>query len=186
MSRPALRWAVCGLAAALVALTSAPSRGQEKKDPPKVTHQKAKPSAERASGVIIKAEPVAASRAKGNGAGAVRLTINTSAVWRDWARDQATPNANQSPRKAAERGANSVATKGEPETKDDLVVIQVVPESRVETRFRTLLDETSKGAPTPDQARADAGQKDPAGGAKTRVAKPVRFTAADLKPGLFI
>jgi len=183
MSQPALRWTVCGLAAAVVALTSAPSRGQEKKEPPKGAgaQLKADPAAERASGVIVKVEPL--SRGGSAARGGLRLTINTAAVWRDWARDQVTPDANQSPRKAAERGANSVATKGQPETKDTLVVVQLGPDGKVETRFRTLDDETSKGASTPTAARESSGR---AGDARTRAAKPVRFTASDLKPGLFI
>lgn len=197
MSRPARRWTACGLAGALLAMAPISSPGQEKTAPPKVAQPKADPSAERASGVIIKAEPVAqggAARGSGGDAaksgagarGAVRLTINTAAVWRDWARDQAPAPADQSPRKAAERGANSIATKGEPESKDMLVVVQVGPDSKVETRFRLLTDETSKGASTPAGAREEAGAKGGEPGAKTQAAKPTRYSASDLKPGLFI
>src|SRR5262249_50787945 len=112
MSQSALRWTVCVLAGAATALTSISSLGQEKKQPPK---------AGRASGVIIKAEPLER--------GGVRLTINTAAVWRDWARDQAAADPNQPPRRAAEQGAKSVATKGEPQTKENLVVVELKPES---------------------------------------------------------
>jgi len=182
MSQRALRWTVCGLAAALVALTSAPSRGQEKKAPPKGAQLKANPEAERASGVIVKVEPLA--RAGSEARGGLRLTINTAAVWRDWARDQNAPDANQSPRKAAERGPNSVATKGQPQTKDTRVHVQLGPDGKIDTRFRTLADETSKGASTPAAAARESGGR--AGDARTQTAKPVRFSASDLKPGLFI
>jgi len=170
---------VFGLAASLVSVLTASSNAQEKKDPPKVTQAKANPSAERASGVIIKAEPIAA--------GGLRLTINTAAVWRDWARDQAVVDPNVSPRKAAERGANSIATKGEPQTKDDLVVIKLSPETKLDTRFRMMNDETTKGASTPAAAVKDAaGPKDESRGSRTHAAKPPQFKTSDLKPGLFI
>src|SRR5205814_10686840 len=67
MSQPALRWTVCGLVAALVALTSAPSRGQEKTEPPKGAQLKANPEAERASGVIVKVEPLARAGSEARG-----------------------------------------------------------------------------------------------------------------------
>jgi hypothetical protein len=166
---------VCGLAASFLGFSSVSSPAQEKKDPPRVIQRKADPSAERASGVITKAEPIAQ--------GGVKLTINTAAVWRDWARDQAAADPNVSPRKAAERGANSIATKGEPETKDTLVVIKLSPESKLDTRFRSMNDETTKGASTPEAA---AGSKDAARGSRTQTAKPRQYKTSDLKPGLFI
>jgi len=125
----------------------------------------------------------------------LRLTINTDAVWRDWARDQVSPDSDRSTRAAAERGANSVATKGEPETKDSLVVILLEPGGAVETRFRTLLDESTKGAKTPTAARAEAAGEsakpdsrtsDRSKGSKTQAAKPIQFHASDLRPGLFV
>jgi len=184
MSQAALRWTVCGLAGAMVALTSVSGPAQEKKAPPKVARQRVDPSAERVSGVIVKVEPI---KSGAEPRGAVRLTINTAAVWRDWARDQVSAEGNQSPRKAAERGANSVATKGQPQDKDTLVVVQVSPDSKVETRFRTSTDEASKGASTPAAARdTGAGPKGRSPGARQQVARPVQYKAADLKTGLFI
>jgi hypothetical protein len=180
MTRPALRWTVvCGLAASFLGVSSVSIPAQEKKDPPKVIQRKANPSAERASGVITKAEPIAQ--------GGMRLTINTAAVWRDWARDQAPADPNLPPRKAAERGANSIATKGEPQTKDTLVVINLRPETKLETRFRSMNDETTKGASTPAAAQEGAaGSKDASRGSRTQTAKPTQYKTSDLKPGLFI
>jgi hypothetical protein len=81
----------------------------------------------------------------------VRLTINTAAVWRDWARDQATEDVTKSASKDAEEGQNSVATKGQPATADTTVLVDVGPDTRVETRFRSPTDETTKGAAPPNR-----------------------------------
>jgi hypothetical protein len=154
---------------------------------------------ERASGVIVKAEPIgkgANSRSddvagqKGRAA-THRLTINTAAVWRDWVRDQAGVDVNASPREQAKRGSNSVATKGEPQSEDTLVVIDVGPSSKIETRFRASTDETSKGSKTPAGAReanvdpAEKGKGDSSKG-DGKGSKVTRFQADDLQPGLFV
>src|SRR5689334_14004474 len=68
---------------------------------------------ERASGVIIKAESPSKPGDKATDSTPIRLTINTAAVWRDWARDQAPKNP-KTPREAAKDGQDSVATRGEP------------------------------------------------------------------------
>jgi hypothetical protein len=151
---------------------------------------------ERASGVIVKVERVAqgvtpspqSPTIPGStvGAGLVRpwtyrLTINTNAVWRDWARDQAAANDAGPPRKDAAKGDESVATKGEPAGRNSLVVVDVGPETRVETRFRSADEEADKGKNTPDAARSSD-----RGAGRSLSAKPVQFRADDLQPGLFV
>lgn len=153
-----------GLAAALMAATG---RAEEPKA--KKTDNKG-----RAAGVIIKVEPIG----RGDRARSLRLTINTAAVWRDWARDQANQSPSESPKKAAEKGANSVATKGEPADQDTTIVVDLTPETTVETRFRAPEDETGKGAKSPEAAKGESGRRDSA--------RPTRFEAKDLKPGLFV
>lgn len=192
MSQSLHRWKVCALASALVVSIHAPGLAQEPKEAPAAKSTPAINQAERVSGVIVKVEPIASGdserpkqadskKAKSARSRLVRLTINTDAVWRDWARDQVTVNATQSPKQAAEKGAKSVATEGEPETKNSLVVIALTPASKVETRFRTLTDETTKGARTASEARSD----EPAH-SQSKNAKSPHFAAADLRPGLFV
>jgi len=187
-------WKVCAVASALVALTHGPGLAQERKEAPGARSKLAVARAERASGVIVKVEPIAtadsgrskpgdskashADRGKGR---LVRLTINTDAIWSDWARDQVPATAAQSPKKAAEKGAKSVATKGEPETENSLVVIALTPASKVETRFRTLTDESTKGARKPSEAR-----REEPGRPRSKDAKSPHFAAEDLRPGLFV
>jgi hypothetical protein len=142
---------------------------------------------ERASGVIVKVErlPGAANPAAPGGtapAGAVyRLTVNTNDVWRDWARDQARFTDRGPAATDAARGVNSVATAGEPVDRNNLVVVDVGPETRVETRFRSPDDETSRGTTMPEATRLSGGA-----GGRVQAAKPVQFRADDLKPGLFV
>jgi len=207
MNQQTLTGKLCALATIVASLFPVWSSAQESKGAPReVPLVAVDRSAERASGVIIKVEPIynrAATTqpaAKGRKpaaaqADAVRLTINTAAVWRDWARDQVSADSDRSTRAAAERGANSVATKGEPETKDSLVVVRLESGGAVETRFRTLLDESTKGAKTPTAARDEAAGEpakpdsrtnDRSKGSKTQVARPIQFHASDLRPGLFV
>jgi len=162
-----------------------------------------------ASGVIIKAEPIrkgAASRSDTVESGkrpasGQQLTINTAAVWRDWVRDQAEVNVNAtaSPREIAARGANSVATRGEPRSEDTEVVIDLGPNTKVNTRFRASTDGTSDGAATPAGA-SRANDETAAGNGKEKVKdrsptrdnestgnpRATRFQLEDLKPGLFV
>jgi len=164
---------------------------------------KASAKAERAAGVIVKVEPVTKGATPGSTitdeakkgrqvSRTVRLTINTAAVWRDWARDQPPEDASSTPKKDAAEGANSIATKGQPVSPDTTVLVDVGPETRIETRFRSPDDETSKGATTPDGATQD---DDPAADSSRSKARPgtskvggsgPSFRAQDLKPGLFI
>jgi len=171
--------------------------GPDSKAPAVVT-----PSQQRVSGVIVKAEPIrkgATSRSdnveseKGR-APTHRITINTAAVWRDWVRDQAGIDPGATPREAAKRGDNSVATKGEPETAGTLVVIDIGPATKIETLFREATDETSKGAKTPAEARAasedPAAAKASGGTSKSEKSaetpRITRYQVDDLQPGLFV
>ena len=104
----------------------------------------------------------------------IRLTINTDAVWRDWARDQAQAKDTGPTSKDIAKGKNSVATKGEPLDANSSIIVEIVADSKVETRFRTLDDETSKG------------DKKPEGATRDEASKAVEFHTYDLKPGLFI
>jgi len=198
MRRSTRGWKVCAMAASFVVAAFAVTRAQQPASPARPATGDAAKSAERIDGVIIKVEPVDRAKSTRSSAEkakparrrepqALRLTINTAAVWRDWARDQATPNASESPKKAAERGAKSVATGGEPADKDTTVVIHLDPDSKVETRFRSPQDETTRGAKTPAKAReAETGSKETSANDARQAAKPVRFNASDLRPGLFV
>jgi len=200
-------WAVAGVAAALLAGLSHPGIAQERKRLRDRNNPKASSTAERASGVIVKVEPITKGATPGSTIEreakkgrehhrSVRLTINTAAVWRDWVRDQDAFDTSKSPKREAVEGANSIATKGEPRDQDTLVVVDLGPESKVETRFRKPDDETTKGSKTPEAAResdsdpaSDSAKKGPASRrreARREAAKATRFHAADLKPGLFV
>lgn len=172
MSLTPHRTALALLAAALVALAPGLSRADEPR-PNSRAPRPASPSDERVSGVILKVEKAPSAegaRTKKERRHALRLTVNTAAVWRDWARDQIADRPDESPRAAAAEGANSIATKGEPQEKDSLVTIHVGRGAKVETRFRAPDDETSKGSRTPEKSSA----------------RPTVFRAEDLKPGLFV
>jgi len=170
---------------------------QDRKGSAGAAPRKGSSPAERASGVITKVEKMPPGSASDSRAGGqagrtrqdrrlLRLTINTAVVWRDWARDQATESVSQPARREAAEGANSVATKGQPASKDTLVLIDLGPETQVETRFRAPTDESSKGAKSPEGASQDDRASAPPRGATTQAAKPTRFTVNDLRPGLFV
>jgi len=200
MRQPQRRWFLCVAVAAVGVLASGVAgaqqeaksrRGQPKGD------LKGTPKDEKVSGVIVKVEDLPAT-GSGKGKGKAnaslhgkRLTINTAAVWRDWVRDQATTNPAATPKEAAKAGENSVATKGQPKSEDTLVIVDVLPASKVETRFRSSTDEASEGATSP-AAAADV-EKDPADTSKGKdkgrdhsTGKPPQFDSASLKPGLFV
>jgi hypothetical protein len=178
----------------VVAVSGVGRAQQSQKVPPPGTATKGSNPAERASGVILKVEAVKKGVTPGSTiereakAGRERpvthrLTVNTNAVWRDWARDQAKVQDNGPPGRDAKQGANSVATKGEPADANNVVVVDIGPETKVETRFRSPLDETSKGSTVPETARSDNAS---GSGARRDSARPVQFRAEDLKPGLFV
>jgi hypothetical protein len=205
MGRTSARWTCFSLAVTLVMAAGAyaQNKDQERKNNGRPEPKSPTPVAregERASGVIVKAESIRMGpkarpddvAGQKDQAVTHRLTINTAAVWRDWVRDQAGISPAASAREQARRGVNSVATRGEPQSADTLVVIDVAPSTKVETRFRASTDETSKGEKTPAAARAANG--DPASTKKkgdsesrdARSAKITRFQADDLQPGLFV
>jgi hypothetical protein len=126
---------------------------------------------ERASGVIVKVDRPKTEDSKGPSH--LKLTINTNVVWRDWARDQSQTRDKGPAGKDARKGRESVGTVGEPADPYSVVVVVVEPETRIRTRFRSPVDETTTGSEKPDRKRSD-----------TR--KAVRFHADDLKPGLFV
>jgi len=192
------------VAASAFAQDADKARGKKKAGrPDREVGTSVSPEDQRASGVIVKAERVskgATSRSENAAAGkgqqpTYQLTINPDIPWRDWVRDQAGIDPNASPKEAAARGASSVATEGEPDQPGSLVVIDVDPNTKVETRFRESNDETTRGAKDPAEAASPGGDRgsDKAGkgsakrgekGAdRTRV---TRFQAEDLKPGLFV
>ncbi len=205
MRRSSRLWTACALSTSLMVLASGAVPAAQQESPAKTRKAKAERPAERASGVIIKVEPIdvasssRSSTEKGKAGRresthSLRLTINTAALWSDWARDQATENGGATPKKAAERGANSVATRGEPVSKDTVTMIHLDPRSKVETRFRSPEDETSKGEKTPAEARREDSADTAKDSAATTSsssksspgAKPIQFKASDLRPGLFV
>ena len=61
-------------------------------------------------------------------------------------------------------------------------MVEVASSTRVETRFRSPTDETSKGVTSPEKVKSDestCSKVKPTG-------KPVQFRAEDLMPGLFV
>jgi hypothetical protein len=219
MCQAALRWTSLSLTIALLVVTNASAQekdqDQGRKNPsrPDQKSVSAVPQdRERAAGVIVRTEPIrkeakSRSEAVDNETARTlthRLTINTAAVWRDWVRDQAGVDLNAPAREQARRGADSVATKGEPQSVDTLVVIDVGPNTVVETRFRATTDETTRGARTPDEAREarDNPKSDRNDGKSEARAKDqnnnrsserdqknprfTRFQADDLQAGLFV
>jgi hypothetical protein len=171
----------------LAATASAQTAGQKAKE--KTLPPPADAKHQLTTGVIVKAEPVTrAGAAEGTGR-SVRLTINTAVLWRDWSRDQATTTP-KPPKPAAALGNRSVATDGEPIAPDNTVVVVVDPDTKIETRYRSPTDEISDGAKDPANAARVEARTDPKDSSNPRsensVAKPPKFTADDLKPGLFV
>jgi hypothetical protein len=126
----------------------------------------------------------------GRKSGAYRITLNTAAVWRDYARDTATEGGT-SASQAAEKGDQSVATKGQPEDRNTALEVDLPAATRAELRYRSQMDETSLGAPTADEARElarrdpQAGDRPKSGGEPDRRrGKP--FELDGLRNGLWI
>jgi len=219
MCQAALRWTSLGLTTALLIVANASAQEKDQDQgrknpsrPDQASVSAVSQDQERASGVIVRTEPVrkdTKSRPEAVDKETARslthrLTINTAAVWRDWVRDQAGVDLNAPAREQARRGADSVATKGEPQSVDTLVVIDVGPDMAVETRFRATTDETTRGTRSPDEAReardnpksdrndgkSEARAKDQSNNRPSdRDQKNARFTkfqADDLQPGLFV
>ncbi len=147
---------------------------------------KATADAQQLDGVITRVERVGAPDAA-----RIRVTVNTAAVWRDYVRDTAR-TAETKPEQVAQDGQQGVAQQGQPRDADTLVTVELVPDARLELRYRAAMDEASPGAATADEARAQA-QADPqaADAASRRArqsdARPGPKLAPDrLKPGLFV
>jgi hypothetical protein len=220
MWHAATRWTLLSLTTACMVVANVSAQEKDQKQGVKNPSRSDQTSVsavsqdrERASGVIVKTEPIrgeSTSRPKAVDNDTARslthrLTINTAAVWRDWVRDQAGVDLYAPAREQARRGADSVATKGEPQSVDTLVVIDVGPDTVVETRFRATTDETTRGARTPDEARearddpkktdrsdgtSEAQAKDPSNNRSVerdrKKGQFTRFQAEDLQPGLFV
>jgi hypothetical protein len=151
------------------------------------------PDRQHVAGVIVKAVNVRSEATKEPGekttaqpcSRAVRLTINTAAVWRDWYRDQVGQSPSASPKAEAERGAKSVATTGEPADRDTDVVVEVDTGARIATLFRNVEGPASPDSRTPAEARA-AAEGTASSPARSRDSAVTHFAIEDLKPGLFV
>jgi hypothetical protein len=151
------------------------------------------PARQHIAGVIIKTVNMHGDVGREPGANpavrprprAVRLTINSAAVWRDWSRDQVGQSPSASPRADADRGEKSVATTGEPRDRDTDVVVEVDADARVETLFRNVEGAARPDSKTPEAARA-AGDSGTPSASQPRGSAITHFAFDDLKPGLFV
>jgi hypothetical protein len=147
-------------------------------DPPRRDEQAA--DRQLVQGVIVKVEPCD----KEDASKGLKATINTAAVWRDYVRDT-TSEKGSSVEKAAQKGEDSVATKGQPEAPETLVHVEIARDPAAVLHYRTATDERTLGAPTPAAARkiaeADAEDSEEAPTATAKAIKP-----ADIKKGLFV
>jgi hypothetical protein len=178
------------VASILIAGTSGLGPGQQQKAAPAASKADAS-RAERVEGVILKVEKVAKGGVEAkagkegeskSGTVLLRLSINTNVIWNDWVRDQAQVRDEGPPSKDAAKGANSVATKGQPADDNSMVVVVVASGTLVETRFRSPSDGTSKGVTAPEKVKSDELTTSKI----TTTGKPVEFGAEDLLPGLFV
>ena len=183
-NRISRRAAFCALLAGTVApgLASGQTvQGKETPAPPKGA-AKGKAAPGRVAGVIVKA----VNKGGASQDGPYMVTVNADILWSDWVRDQATVNTVKTTDKAARAGAKSVATEGQPKDEDNLVVIEVGPDSKIETRYRASTDETSKGSPRPAGAKQGAADPAVAKDDPSKEAKPLELKPGDLKDGLFV
>ena len=146
--------------------------------------QEGKKSADRlqiAEGVIVKVEKVGDDKDKAPQR--VKITVNTAAVWSDYVRDEARVKGSES----AKDGANSVATKGEPVSPNNVVVAEVGAMTNLSTRFRSSTDETNKGSRTVEGAEKKDGS--PASDdvkRRPRDKKAPKTVIGDLRVGQFV
>ena len=146
--------------------------------------QEGKKSADRlqiAEGVIVKVEKVGDDKDKAPQR--VKITVNTAAVWSDYVRDEARVKGAES----AKDGANSVATKGEPVSPNNVVVAEVGAGTNLSTRFRSSTDETNKGSRTVEGAEKKDGS--PASDdvkRRPRDKKAPKTVIGDLRVGQFV
>lgn len=197
------RCAVCAAMAGLLVVVGGLSLAQ---DPDAQTKDATgKKKAEVASGVIVRVEDIGREKTKEKDSdpasddpakegrrqrGHVRVTINTAAIWSDFVRDQATTpeKAQASTATAATKGADSIATKGEPKSSSTLVTVEVGPQTRIVERFRSSTDETSLGATTAEgAAKAETAPDESDAKIKRRERREAKTAeAVVLKPGLFV
>jgi len=181
------RQSLCALVALALAAGPGLARAQDSKARARDSKSGAD-AAQRTAGVITKVDSQGKDDAR-----RARLTIKTDAVWRDYVRDQATNDPKSSVKNAAKKGEQSIATKGEPSSPNDRVLVDLGPDSRLELRYRAGTDEANAGFATAAEAIAHekkAGSERQAqadGKARRRTAaKPAKLSASDLKPGLFV
>jgi len=157
---------------------------------------------DRASGVIAKIEPV--ERGDKDTKRSWKVTLNTDVVWRDFVRDQAVDPAKAArtgPRKAAEKGKESVATEGHPKDDQLMVTVLLDPETEITMRYRSSTDASGEVSATPEGASRAEAAEDNASGRKDRDAadadrseakskrqalKARNLEAGELKPGLWV
>ncbi|MDB5351570.1 MAG: hypothetical protein JWN86_2817 [Planctomycetota bacterium] len=143
---------------------------------------------QKGEGVIVRVEPVDESSNKDKKSDRkanrkVKLTINTAAVWRDYARDQATVSGKTD----AKKGENSVATQGQPLAPESTIIAEVGPDSRVILRYRASTDETNEGSRTVQGAeKKDGSPESSEVKRRPRDEKAPKIGVTDLKPGLFV
>ncbi len=172
---------------ALVACVFVATAGASLAQEPSSAKSKTKPkedAVQMGSGVILKVEPIRKEgESEDKAPSRCKITINTAAVWADYARDTADFSAKPN----AKKGENSVATKGEPVLESALIVAEVEPSTHLALRYRSSTDESDKGSRTIEKAEKKDGspESNQAGkdGEKTRAPK---IHMADIKPGLFV
>lgn len=155
--------------------------------------QEGKKSADRsqvAEGVIVKVEKVAdekddkdKNKDKDKAPRRVKITVNTAAVWSDYVRDEARVKGSE----AGKDGENSIATKGQPVSPNNVVVAEIGPATKLSTRFRSSTDETNKGSRTVQGAEKKDGS--PASDdvkRRLRDEKAPKIGVGDLKVGQFV
>jgi len=145
---------------------------------------------QQGEGIIIRVDPVDEGKDKDSddkggrkSQKRVRVTVNTSAVWRDYIRDQ----ADLSKRTDAKKGEESVATKGQPAPPESLIVAEVGPDAKLIMRYRSSTDESNEGSRTIEGAEKKDGSPESSEVKKSRKDdKAPKIDVADLKPGLFV
>jgi len=177
-----LRRALAATTVFLVA-TLAAAHAQQDKDKRKADRL------EKGEGVIVSVDSLddakdSDRKAEGKKASRrVRVTVNTSAVWRDYVRDQ----ANLASKPDAKKGDDSVATKGQPVTPESKIIAEVGPETKVVMRYRSSTDESNSGSRTVQGAEKKDGSPESSEVKKSRRdEKAPKIGIADLKPGLFV
>jgi hypothetical protein len=136
------------LALAVLLVAAAPGIADAQDSKAKAEPKKAAET-DRLEGMITKVEPLGEKDSE-----RFRLTINTGAVWRDYARNVfARDDAKGKAEGKVDQGAEeeSVA-EGQPETESSDVHVEVNLKTPIQLRYRTLEDERSLGAASADGA----------------------------------